>query len=166
MTSARDGFLSSDAVGIIAGQGDRIDRLERYREDPGEPAITASYYPQTTLPGTGEPQRVGSITLPRGYSRLTVACFFQLAEGGDTLTGAGITFPPGWEDEHVVIGGFTDTSGLGSGSFAFRASGIGLMRSSARKSASFYARGSSEGGTDVISAGTIMIEPVGSIVTG
>lgn len=162
MTSARDGFLSSDAVGIIAGQGDRLDRLERYREDPGEPQITASYYPLTTLPGDSSQVRVGAITLPRGYSKLTVAAFFQ--SGSTSLTGAGITFPPGWEDEHVVIGGFTDTSGL-AGSLGFRASGVGLMRSSSRKTAPFYARASTEDESEVVSSGVLMIEPVGSIVT-
>ena len=157
-SSSRDGFLTSDAVGIIAGQGDRIDKLERFRTDPGEAGLVANYYPLTTIPGDNVPVRVGSLTLPRGYSRLTVACFFA---GGGSVSSVGITFPAGWEDEHVLIGGFTDTGGLGSSSF--RATGVGLMRSSSRKTSPFYARASIAGAGSVVTSGVIFVEPVGSV---
>lgn len=158
--TARSIFSTPDAVTNIVELGDRIDKLERFRSDPGAPRLAASYWPLTTIPGDGSNTRVGVVTLPAGYSRLQVAAFFSVTEDGDTLTGAGIIFPAGWEETHVLAGGFTDTTGIAA---IFRASGVGLMRSSSRVSDSFYVRANTASGSPAVAVGSLFVEPVDSL---
>lgn len=158
MTS-RQGAFSSDAVGIITGQGDRIDKLERFRTDPGSPTETAFYWPYTTI-GEGETVRVGVLTIPAGYSKLSAAGFFTASNGISAVTEFGIVFGAEWEAEHVLAGGFTIG---GTGFAASRASGLALLRSSSRSTAPFSVTISTSDGVGGFSTGVLFVSPVGSV---
>lgn len=153
MTS-RQGAFTSDAVGIIAGQGDRIDALERYRSDPGSPSVVASYVPLRTIPGNGSNVRAGKLSLPAGISKLEVAAFFD-STGGE-LGASGFVFPAGWEEEHVLAGGLTVIAGG-------RVSGLALLRSSVASTSPFYVTATTDGGAPVQVTAALFVTPVGSV---
>lgn len=120
-----------DLLGDVADHGDRVDRLERKRTQSASTDFTSTSTAALgwtrTVESTETPTNVGRITIPVGYSRLTIAGFFTCSDDLE-ITGASIDLlDGGWAG--LVGGGFTSNRSTDS-SWDFSA--VGLFRCSRR----------------------------------